>query len=127
MYTSTFLLRLITAIILLIHSIPGMFNGGIRDFGLLYLDPAGFAPFGLFLAWCIKLSHVAAAICLVTNRWIKPAAIITITILIAGIVMVHFREGWFVVGGGRNGMEYNVLLIAVLTSILLQRPASTFT
>ena len=45
------ILRLTVAVILLMHSIPGMFNGGIDDFGKLYLDQAGFAPFGLALAW----------------------------------------------------------------------------
>jgi putative oxidoreductase len=34
--------------------------------------------------------------------------------------MVHFQEGWFVVGGGRNGMEFNFLLICVLLSIVYQ-------
>ena len=28
--------------------------------------------------------------------------------------MVHWPVGWFVVGGGRNGMEYGVLLIVCL-------------
>lgn len=115
---NTFLLRLAVAIILLMHSIPGMFNNGINDFGLLYLNEVGFAPLGLPLAWAIKLSHVAAALCLLLNRFVKPASILTILILITGIIMVHFKEGWFVVGGGRNGVEFNFLLIAVLLSFV---------
>lgn len=118
MLYSTFILRLATAIILLVHSVPSMFNGGINDFGRLYLNGQGFAPFGLALAWAIKLSHVAAAILLLWNKWLKWACGVTIAILIAGIVMVHFKEGWFVVGGGRNGMEYNFLLICVLLTIM---------
>jgi putative oxidoreductase len=35
-----------------------------------------------------------------------------------GIILVHFKEGWFVVGGGRNGVEYNFLLIVVLMTIM---------
>ena len=35
-----------------------------------------------------------------------------------GIIMIHFQEGWFVVGGGRNGMEFNFLLIFVLVAIM---------
>ena len=30
-----------------------------------------------------------------------------------GIILVHLREGWFVVGGGRNGVEYSVLLVSI--------------
>jgi putative oxidoreductase len=115
---STFLLRAAVAIILLVHSLPGMFNNGVNNFGNLYLNQVGFAPFGLFLAWAIKLSHVATAVCLLFEKYVKPAAIVTISILLAGIVMIHFKEGWFVVGGGRNGYEYNFLLIFVLLTIM---------
>ena len=115
---NTFLLRLIVVIILLMHGIPGMFDNGINDFGKLYLNEAGFAPIGVPLAWAIKLSHIVCAFCFLFNRYIKPAAIITIIVLIAGIVMVHFKEGWYVVGGGRNGVEFNVLLIFVLLTIM---------
>ncbi|MBK6379770.1 MAG: DoxX family protein [Chitinophagaceae bacterium] len=115
---NTFLLRVAVAIILLMHSIPGMFNNGINDFGRFYLNEIGFAPIGIPIAWAIKLSHVAAAVCLLFNRFVKPASIITIFILISGIILVHFKEGWFVVGGGRNGAEFNFLLIFVLITFI---------
>lgn len=112
------LLRTAVAIILLTHSVFGMFNNGINDFGNLYLNQIGFAPFGVFLAWSIKLSHIVAAILLLSNKYVKPAGFVTILILIMGIILVHFQEGWFVVGGGRNGAEYNFLLIVVLLAIM---------
>jgi len=84
----------------------------------LYLNHIGFAPFGVAIAWSIKLSHIIAAILLLLNRYVKLASIVTIFVLIMGIIMVHFKEGWFVVGGGRNGVEYNFLLICVLTAIM---------
>lgn len=114
----TLLLRIPVVITLLAHSIPGMFNNGINDFGNLYLNEVGFYPIGLPLAWAIKLSHVACAICLIINKYVKLSCIITIFILVMGIVMVHFKEGWYVVGGGRNGVEFNFLLIFVLLAIM---------
>lgn len=114
----TFILRFAVAVILIMHSVPGMFNNGINDFGNLYLNTVGFAPYGVFLAWLIKLSHVAAAVLLLWNKYVKEASIVTIFILVMGIVMVHFSEGWFVVGGGRNGVEFNFLLIFVLLAIM---------
>jgi putative oxidoreductase len=114
----TLLLRISVAIILLTHSVFGMFNNGINDFGNLYLNQIGFAPFGVALAWSIKLSHVVAAVLLLLNKYIKLAGFVTILVLIMGIILVHFQEGWFVVGGGRNGMEYNFLLIVVLLAIM---------
>lgn len=115
---NTLILRIAVAIILLMHSVLGMFNNGINDFGNLYLNTVGFAPFGLLVAWLIKLSHVVTAILLLLNKYIKPVAMITIFILVVGIIMVHFKEGWFVVGGGRNGVEFNFLLICVLLAIM---------
>ena len=112
------LLRIAMAIILLTHSVFGMFNNGINDFGNLFLNQIGFAPYGVFLAWSIKLSHVVVAILLLANKYVKLASFVTIFVLIMGIILVHFKEGWFVVGGGRNGVEYNFLLIIVLLAIM---------
>lgn len=117
-FNHTLILRWAVAIILIMHSVPGMFNNGVNDFGNLYLNQIGFNPIGVPLAWAIKLSHLVAAICLIIEKYIRWAAIITIVILISGIVMIHFNEGWFVVGGGRNGMEFNFLLIAALLAIM---------
>ena len=114
----TLLLRIAVAIILFTHSVFGIFNNGINDFGNLYLNQVGFAPFGLYIAWLIKISHIIAAILLLLNKYVKLTGFVTIFILIMGIVMVHFQEGWFVVGGGRNGCEYNFLLICVLLTIM---------
>ncbi len=119
-FNNNFLLRFPMAIILFIHGIGGMFNNGVNDFGNLYLNAIGFAPFGVYIAWFLKISHILCAICLLVNRFIKWPAIVTIFMLVMGIVLVHYQEGFFVVGGGRNGWEYNFLLIFVLLSILFQ-------
>ena len=125
MFKNNLLIRWATAIILIMHSIPGMFNNGVNDFGNLYLNQIGFAPVGLYLAWTIKLSHVAAAILLILNRYLQWAVWPTVAIFLVGIFMVHLPNGWFVVGGGYNGIEYNVLLIAVLIQIYLSRQTSS--
>ncbi|MCP9751849.1 DoxX family protein [Ferruginibacter sp. HRS2-29] len=117
-FNNTFLLRLAVAVILLVHGLGGMFNNGVHDFGKFYLDQQGFAPLGVPLAWAIKISHVVVAVCLLAQKLVKWACAITIIILVAGIIMVHYPEGWFVVGGGRNGVEFNFLLIFVLLTIM---------
>jgi len=119
------LLRICTAIILIVHGAGGMFNGGINGFGE-YLNTKGFAPAGLLMAWAIKLSHIVAAIGIVSGRWLLWVCPITIIILVAGIFMVHLPNGWFVVGGGFNGIEYNLLLIFVLLAIMFENDNGTF-
>ncbi len=115
------LLRFAVAIILIMHSIPGMFDNGVNNFGRYYLNEQGFSPIGIPLAWAIKISHLLCAVCFLMNRFIKPAALLTIVILSAGIIMVHFKEGWYVVGGGRNGVEFNFLLIMTLLTFLFPK------
>lgn len=111
-------LRICVAIILFMHSIPGMLSGDIQSFGKDYLDKIGFAPFGVFLAWNIKLVHVFCIVALLTNIGLYIASSIMILILVLGIIMVHGQQGWYVVGGGTNGMEFNLLLIAALIQIM---------
>jgi putative oxidoreductase len=115
----TFLLRFAVAVILGMHSIPSIFTGAVNDFGNHYLNAVGFDPFGLPLAWAIKLTHLISIPLLLMNRFLKPVALSNIAILIAGIIMIHYAEGWFVVGGGRNGVEFNFLLIFSLLTIML--------
>lgn len=114
----TFPIRFAVAVILIIHGAGGMFNNGVNNFGNLYLNQVGFAPFGLVLAWAIKLSHLVAAYCLLFEKYVKLAGWVTIFILVMGIIMVHYPEGWFVVGAGRNGVEFNFLLIFTLVTIM---------
>lgn len=118
MENNTFILRLTMAIVLLTHSIPGMLDGGVHAFGEMFLNPIGFAPLGVPIAWAVKISHVVCAVLFLMNKYIKPASYVTILILIMGIILVHFKEGWFVVGGGRNGVEYNFVLICILLAIM---------
>lgn len=115
---NTLILRLALAIILLTHGLPIMFDGGVNIFGNLFLNQIGFAPLGVPIAWAIKISHVVGAILLIFNKYIKPVSIVTISILLMGIFLVHLKEGWFVVGGGRNGVEYNFLLICVFLFVM---------
>ncbi len=105
-------------IIFLVHSLPGMFDNGINNFGNLYLNKIGFGSLVEPLAWAIKLSHIALAFSLFTDKFLKITSIITIIVLLAGIYMVHLPDGWFVVGGGRNGIEFNFLLIMCLLAII---------
>lgn len=114
-----FLLRFAIAVILLMHAVPSIVSGDVNAFGNEYLREQGFGAMGLPLAWLIKISHLAGAILLLANRWILPTALVTIVILIAGIWMVHLPHGWYVVGGGSNGVEFNFLLIFALLNLIL--------
>lgn len=119
-FNDTFLLRLGVATIFLSHSLHGIFTGNdVNDFGNLFLNKIGFAPFGVFIAWGVVISQIITSLLLIANKVVKISCIVNIIILIFGIITVHFAEGWYVVGAGRNGMEFSFILIIVLLSIII--------
>jgi len=115
---SDIILRYTIVAILLMHGVTSLANGNVNGFGH-FLNQKGFAPAGVLLAWVIKLSHVVCAVLLVVNKYVRAACIVTIFILVMGIIFVHGQHGWFVVGGGTNGVEFNLLLIAGLAHFLI--------
>jgi putative oxidoreductase len=116
-------LRVTVAVLLGIHGFYRAFAGGVAGFGS-YLTISGI-PFGLSLAWLITVFEMAGSLLLLLGRFVSAVVPGFLLILVSGVVMVHAREGWFVVGGGRNGAEYSVLLIVSLLIVLLSHRAAT--
>ncbi len=77
---------------------------------------------GLALAWTVTLTEIAFTLCMLTGRWLRIAILCDSCILLCGIVMVHLPNGWFVVGGGRNGVEFSVSLLLILAAIWTLSP-----
>ncbi|HTH56597.1 MAG TPA: hypothetical protein VL728_11180, partial [Cyclobacteriaceae bacterium] len=59
----------------------------------------------------VKLIHVLTIPALFLNKYLKPLAVLNIIIFVMGIVLIHWKHGWYVVGGGSEGVEFNFLLI----------------
>jgi putative oxidoreductase len=115
-----FLIRIALIITFLMHSVPSIITGDVNGFGTMYLDKVGYAPYGLYIAWLIKLSHLGLVAALISNIGLRPMIYITVVILLMGIWMVHLPDGWFVIGGGRNGVEFNIFLILSLAAVLTE-------
>lgn len=107
-------IRIATALLLLIHGAYRALSGGVEPFGL-WLEAQGF-PAGYGWALAVTVYEWVGPALILSRRWVSLAALGHIAILCLGIAMVHLPEGWFVVGGGRNGMEYSVLLITCLAA-----------
>lgn len=105
-------LRVAVSILLIIHGIARASLGIVDDFGG-FLDLVGF-PFGVAIAWAITITEIVGGLILALGRWVQWLALYFAGQLVLGIILVHAQEGWFVVGAGRNGVEYSVLLIVVL-------------
>jgi putative oxidoreductase len=109
------IIRVAAAGNMLIHGISRVVTGGVPGFDE-YLSSLGFPPYSAFLITAFELT---AAVLIIINRWASILSIIFCIELIAGIILVHGPEGWFVVGHGRNGSEYSVLLILCFVSVIL--------
>jgi putative oxidoreductase len=111
------LLRVGTALLLLIHGVARTYLGIVDDFGVV-LTGWGF-PAGFALAWAITAIEIAGGLSLAAGYLVRPLAAWFILQLVMGIYLIHGRVGWFVVGAGRNGMEFSVLLIVCLVAIAI--------
>ena len=101
--------RVFLGLTMIIHGVARIWAGGVAPFGE-FLAAQQF-PFGAFLAWAITLYEIGGGALLASGRLVAPLAALFAAELLAGIVLVHAAHGWFVVGLGRNGMEYSALLI----------------
>lgn len=111
------MIRVAVALLLSVHCIHGLANpSDLTDFGQA-LASRGF-PFGVTLAWTIMFVQLGSSIALVLNRFVVPACVAHITVLLFGVVIVHAKHGWFVVGPGDGGVEYSLALIACLFAVL---------
>lgn len=116
-----FYLRSALSVIVLMHSVVSIFSGDVNDFGHLYLDTIGFSPFGIYLAWTVKLIHLFSVFLIWSDRYVKAVSVANILILTLGIYLVHWQNGWYVVGGGTNGIEFNVLLICCFLQLIFTK------
>jgi len=110
------IVRVTIAVIIGVHSVRGLLHpADVNDFGEAF-SQWGF-PAGALWAWALVIGQFASDVALLFKRLIIPACICHAIILISGIFIIHAKAGWFVVGEGRNGAEFSVLLLACLFAI----------
>lgn len=66
---------------------------------------------GPVLAWAVTINDLIGGALLAMGyfrRWLSTGFIL---VMPGGIFLVHWPNGWFVVGHQQSGIEYNVLLI----------------
>ena len=108
-------LRVTRAGLLAAHGWARWMAGGVEPFGV-WLDSLGF-PFGRAIAWTITAIEILGTPLFAAGRFVFPLSLLYACIYTTGLVLVHAKAGWFVVGLGRNGMEYSVLLIVALLCV----------
>ena len=105
-------LRVVIAGLLAAHGWARLLSGGVEPFGG-WLDSQGL-PFGIGIAAAVTALEILGTPLLALGRWVTWLCLAWCAVYATGLVMVHLPAGWFVVGLGRNGMEYSALLIVCL-------------
>jgi putative oxidoreductase len=108
-------LRLTLACLIAAHGWARLLNGGVAPFGL-WLNDQGLLV-GPAIAWAVTIYEIVGTVLLAVKRYVFPLTIGFSVIYLTGMIMVHLPFGWFVVGLGRNGMEYSVLLVVGLLCV----------
>ena len=108
---------------MIIHGVARAWLGIVDDFGVA-LNAWGF-PAGFALAWTLTIVEIIGGALLAGGVLMRPLCMWFGVQLLMGIYLIHGGVGWFVVGAGRNGMEFSVLLILCFVVIALTRDAAT--
>ncbi len=113
--TALVLIRIVLATVMFSHGAVRISAGTVGGFGE-FLGSQGI-PLGFYVAWGITLFELIGSVLLAAGFYAWIIALIFALQLVVGIALVHYKEGWFVVGHGRNGMEFSAVLIASLLAI----------
>ncbi|WP_420580172.1 DoxX family membrane protein [Reichenbachiella sp.] len=108
-------IRIAVSLMLMAHGGIRLYAGTVGGFGE-FLNAKGFF-LGTAIAWSITVFELLGGALLALGYFHRVICIGFIAILIAGILLVHINNGWFVVGYSSGGAEYSVLLILCLLLI----------
>jgi putative oxidoreductase len=64
--------------------------------------------------WLITLFELSAGTLMILGKWVRWCAAGLFFIAAMGIVIIHFKLGWFVGEHGTGGMEYSLCLMVSL-------------
>ena len=113
--TALVFIRVALAALMFVHGAARISYGIVDDFGG-FIGSQGI-PLGFFIAWGITLFEIIGSVLLAVGTYTWVIALLFAVELSVGVAMVHWKEGWFVVGAGRNGMEFSALLIASFLAV----------
>lgn len=111
-------LRVVLAGLIAAHGWARFTGGGVVPFGEWLVSQG--LPVGFFIAAAVTAIEILGTPLFALGRVVAPLAALYSAIYLVGIAMVHAKAGWFVVGAGRNGAEYSVLLVVCLLCVGLQ-------
>ena len=72
---------------------------------------------GAAIAWFLTIFEIVGGLIMAAGYFVKWIAAIFMIEIAMGIILVHAKNGWFVVGHQSGGVEYSVLILFSLLVI----------
>jgi putative oxidoreductase len=69
---------------------------------------------GLPLAWASTLGEIVSGSLLALGWKVRYCLLFHTVIIVMGIILIHARLGWFVVGLRGGSVEYSLLILSVM-------------
>jgi putative oxidoreductase len=113
------ILRVVLGVILISHGAAKLFGGmegTIGFFGSLGI------PLPVVAAWVVALLEFFGGIALLVGLFVTPIALLLAIHMLGAIVLVHAPNGFYVIGPGSGGIEFNLIMIASLLMLVFGGP-----
>lgn len=112
-------LRVVLGVIFVAHGWPKLTGGMEMTAG--FFGELGI-PAPTLVAWAVALLETVGGLALIVGFLVTPASILLSIHMLAGIILVHSKNGFYVVGNGSNGVEFGLLLIASMVALVFAGP-----
>lgn len=114
------ILRIVIGVTFVAHGAHKLFVSGVPPvadfFTGLGIPAAGLA------AWLVTLLEFVGGLSLVVGFLVTPVSLLFCVHMLLGIVLVHAPNGFWVVGPGQGGVEFNLVLVAGLLALIFAGP-----
>lgn len=113
------ILRVVLGVVFVAHGAPKLI-GGVEETAVM-LGAIG-VPVPTVAAWLVALLETLGGVGLLMGLLVTPVSLLLAVHLLLGIILVHAKNGFYVVWQGQGGVEFNLVLIAGLLALVLSGP-----
>lgn len=112
------ILRIVLGVIFVAHGWPKI---GAIEGTALFLGGLGI-PAPIVAAWVLAILELGGGLLLLVGFLVTPVALLLTAHMLAGIVLVHAANGFYVLDQGTGGIEFNLLLAAAAMMLVFGGP-----
>jgi putative oxidoreductase len=112
------ILRIVLGVIFIAHGWPkvGNIEGTVG-----FLESLS-VPLPAIMAWVLAGLELGGGLLLIAGFLVTPVSLLLTVHMLTGIILVHAPNGFYVIGEGAGGIEFNLLLAAAAMMLVFGGP-----